>query len=230
MLSRCWHATPRHSATSTRVADGQRTRQADRRRARGARARARAGERGREFFFSILRPLSNSVSDGLLPVAPGTSSRPARPPAAAPHRHARALGQLARRGERLGSLCVPGAFRRAFAIPRFWEQPPTHASAPTRAHAAQTSPPHCSRTAWALGWRRRAFGRRAARRTPSHCASRPRAQGKLAANVWLLSAIACLTEYPDAIPLLFCNRSVGASCCSPRSPAPTRRRRPAGDE
>jgi hypothetical protein len=34
-------------------------------------------------------------------------------------------------------------------------------------------------------------------------------QGNLAANVWLLSAIACLTEYPDVIPILFGDRSLG---------------------
>lgn len=31
-------------------------------------------------------------------------------------------------------------------------------------------------------------------------------QGTLAANCWLLSAIACLTEYQDAIPILFADR------------------------
>ena len=31
-------------------------------------------------------------------------------------------------------------------------------------------------------------------------------QGRLAANVWLLSAIACLTEYADALPVLFADR------------------------
>ncbi len=35
------------------------------------------------------------------------------------------------------------------------------------------------------------------------------AQGKLAANVWLLSAVAVLTEYPDAIPVLFADRTRG---------------------
>jgi hypothetical protein len=33
-----------------------------------------------------------------------------------------------------------------------------------------------------------------------------RAQGKLAANCWLLSAISCLTEYQDALPVLFADR------------------------
>ena len=33
-----------------------------------------------------------------------------------------------------------------------------------------------------------------------------RLQGKLAANCWLLSAIACLTEYQDALPVLFADR------------------------
>ena len=36
-----------------------------------------------------------------------------------------------------------------------------------------------------------------------------RTQGKLAANVWLLSALAVITEYPDAVPLLFTDRTRG---------------------
>jgi hypothetical protein len=31
-------------------------------------------------------------------------------------------------------------------------------------------------------------------------------QGSLAANCWLLSAISCLTEFPDAVPILFADR------------------------
>ena len=57
------------------------------------------------------------------------------------------------------------------------------------------------------------------------------AQGKLAANCWLLSSVACLTEYQDALPVLFADRGralqeINKARARPRSPNSERPTRP----